>query len=177
MEREPNSSEANLPKPELEQRPEVAASPETSHESEATRQKRVESAREALEQQSEPVVAEKPGPPKSHQPITKIDQDRAYRDTMQSLRRHLGPASKSFSKVIHNPTVENVSEVVGKTVARPSVTLGATTTALIIGSLTYITAKRYGFALSGSELILSLILGGIVGALLEGLSKSLRRRH
>ncbi len=178
MEREPNSPEQiNLPKPELEKRPERATSPEISQESEAKRQRQVEQARQTIERQQETAdTGERAPVAKAKAILTNIDYDRAYKDTMQSLQRHLKPASRTFSRVIHNPAIERVSEVAGQTVARPSVMLGATTTALIVGSLTYATAKRYGFTLSGSELILSLLAGGVIGAIIEGLTKLFKRR-
>ena len=63
-----------------------------------------------------------------------------------------------------------------KTVMRPSVTLGATWTALIVGVVFYWTARHYGFRLSGSEMILALIVGGLLGAGLEWLGFLLRRK-
>ena len=175
MEREPRSPEQNnFSSPELERRPERPASPERA-ETKIEREHKAEAAREVIEHQAESTPAEHDHAPKPAGAPTRLDLDRAYRETLQSLQRHLKPASRAFSRVIHNPTVEQASEVVGQTVARPSVTLGATSTALIVGLASYITAKRYGFTLSGSELILSLIVGGIIGVVLEFIIKSLRR--
>ena len=175
MEKEPQSAEQNsFSNPELEARPEVA-SPERTHENKAEREHEVEAAREVIDRQAEPAPSEHETRPKPAAAPTRLDLDRAYRETLGSLQRHLKPASRAFSRVIHNPAVEQTSEVVGKTVARPSVTLGATSTALVVGLAAYITAKRYGFTLSGSELILSLIVGGLIGIVLELIIKALRR--
>lgn len=175
MEREPKSSEQNsFSNPELERRPEAASSPERG-ENKIEREHKLEAAREVIEHQAEAAPAEHDSAPRPTAAPTRLDLDRAYRETLQSLQQHLKPASRAFSRVIHNPAVEQTSEVVGKTVARPSVTLGATSTALIVGLIAYITAKRYGFVLSGSELILSLLVGGLVGIVLEFIIKSFRR--
>lgn len=98
-----------------------------------------------------------------------------YKQTMRSLQHRMKPATRQFSKFIHSPVVDSTSEALGKTVFRPSVTLGATTTAVIIGGILYIFARLNGFTLSGSEILLSLILGGILGLIIEGILKSVNR--
>jgi hypothetical protein len=134
----------------------------------------IESARRAVEQ------APQPQPKGEHESravhhATKLDKESAYWDTLRSVQRHLKPASRQFSKVIHTPVVERTSEIVGATVARPSVTLGATTTALFVGAFLYISARAYGFTLSGSEILLSLIVGGVLGLVVEFVGKVFRR--
>jgi hypothetical protein len=99
-----------------------------------------------------------------------------YRETMNSLQRRLSPAGRKFSQFIHAPTIERASEALEKTVMRPSVTMGASVTALIIGGLFYFTARHYGFALSGSEFVLSVIVGGILGLVIELIWKLFTRR-
>ncbi len=63
-----------------------------------------------------------------------------------------------------------------KTVARPSLMLGTTWTALIVGSIFYLTARHYGFTLSGSELLFSFVVGALLGLVLEGLWQAFKRR-
>lgn len=99
-----------------------------------------------------------------------------YRHTMISLRHRMKPGAKAFSSFIHAPSVEAVSEVAGKTVLRPSVSLGATTTAVLFTGFMYFFARYYGYTFHGSEVWISLILGGIIGLVLEGAIKALRRR-
>jgi hypothetical protein len=95
---------------------------------------------------------------------------------MRSVQQHLSPASRNFSKFIHTPAVEKTSEALEQTVARPSVTLGATWTALIVGGLAYFVARHYGFHLSGSELLFSFIVGAIIGIVGEGVFRVFKRR-
>jgi hypothetical protein len=99
-----------------------------------------------------------------------------YTHTMNTLRHQLEPMSRNFSKFIHTPIVEKTSEMLENTVARPSVAVGATWTALIVGSTFYLVARHYGYQLSGSELIFSFIVGAFVGLLIEGLVFMFRRR-
>jgi hypothetical protein len=99
-----------------------------------------------------------------------------YAETVASIQRRLTPASRAFSKVIHAPAIEKSSEALEKTVARPSVTAGATWTALIIGSIFYFTARRYGYVLSGSEIELSFVVGAVLGLILEWVWRTFIRR-
>lgn len=100
-----------------------------------------------------------------------------YMHTMASMRRRLSPASRRFSDVIHHPVVEQVSEAMEKTVMRPSVALGATSTALLVASILYFMARKYGFGLSGSEVIVAIVLGGIFGAVTELLFYPFKRKR
>lgn len=144
-------------------------------ESPETQAKRIETARAQLERHAEEpaAVAEKEATAKPHP--TRFDKAAAYAQTLASLQRKLSPSSRAFSRLIHAPMVEQASEVAGKTIARPSVTLGATLTALVVGGFFYLSARRYGFALSGSEFILSLLAGAVLGLIAEGVLKLLRR--
>lgn len=99
-----------------------------------------------------------------------------YRHTMISLRHRMKPAARSFSQFIHRPTVEVASEALGKTVLRPSISLGATTTAVLFVGFIYFYARHYGFILRGSEVWIALLFGAAAGLLLEGLVKLVRRR-
>ncbi|HUC86752.1 MAG TPA: hypothetical protein VMR75_00285, partial [Candidatus Saccharimonadales bacterium] len=102
-----------------------------------------------------------------------------YRQTMVSLRHRMKPAARTFSKIIHTPSIEAASEVVGKTILRPSATLGATTTAVLFTGFLYIYARHYGFVLRGSGIWITLLLGAVVGLAVEVLYRMMRRlgRH
>ncbi len=130
----------------------------------ANQAERVEVAREKLEKQ--PEIDSQKAEAKAHA-TSGLDRRLNYSHTLTSLQRHLKPASRAFSKFIHTPVVERTSEVVGSTVLRPSVTLGATLTALIIGVFFYATARHYGFGLTGSEMVFSLLIGGVIGVIVE----------
>lgn len=176
MEQEPKGPEqsAEFNQAELEARPEISQSGERAHESEADRNQQVEQARHKVERHGERPVPKGEQAPK--QPHSGMHRRQAYAETMRSLQSHLKGPSRTFSKVIHNPVIEKTSEALGQTVMRPSVTLGASSTALVVGALTYLVAKRYGYSLSGSELLFSLLIGGVIGLLIEGVLKLFRRR-
>jgi len=60
-----------------------------------------------------------------------------YKRTLQSVRKDLKPTERVMSKVIHNPAVDAVSEVAGKTIARPSGFLAGAIFAFIGSSVFY----------------------------------------
>jgi uncharacterized protein involved in copper resistance len=139
---------------------------------------RAEAAREIIhkhEQAPEPTDHHEAAPA-DPQPKPFLDHRLNYKQTLASLQRQLKPASRAFSQLIHTPAVEKTSEVLEKTVARPSVTLGATWTALIVGGVFYFTARHFGYALSGSELLFSFIVGAGIGLIIEGLWRASRGR-
>jgi hypothetical protein len=106
-----------------------------------------------------------------------LDRLLSYKHTMASLQRTMQPASRAFSEFIHQPTVEQVSEVAANTVFRPSVTLGASTTAFLLGGALYIVARHYGYGWRGSSVFLiSLVIGGVIGYVVELIGRLFPKR-
>jgi hypothetical protein len=143
--------------------------------------RRAEAAREVIHRQEQQPKHEQTPAAETHKqhPVHRIlNPQLNYAHTLASLQRRLKPAQRTFSKVIHTPVVERTSEALEKTVARPSVTAGAGWTAFAVGLVFYLTARRYGYTLSGSEMIASFFVGGLLGLVLEWLWRGLRhRRH
>lgn len=104
------------------------------------------------------------------------NQEANYNETLVSVQDKLSPASRVFSKVIHNPVVEKTSEVMEQTIMRPAVVMSATWTAFLAGLIFYLTARFYGFTLAGSEMLLALVGGGVLGLTLEMIWNATRRR-
>lgn len=166
-------SRAELEAMGREQMEHLSKSPEANPEHQA---ENAQEAREKIEQHTkEPEPSEEAKAPVSF--VAKVNHVVNYSQTMQSLRSHLSPASRSFSKVIHSPAVEATSEALEKTVLRPSVTNGALWTTAIVGLFFYVVARHYGYAMSGSELLISLIAGGFIGFGLELVGRAMTRRE
>jgi hypothetical protein len=102
--------------------------------------------------------------------------DANYSDTLGSVQNRLSPGSRTFSKIIHAPAVEHSSELLERTIMRPSVVMGTTWTAFIVGLIFYLTARYYGFKLSGGEMLLALFGGALLGLTLEGIWYFIRQR-
>jgi membrane-bound ClpP family serine protease len=141
-----------------------------------SKRERIEKAREVI-QKSEPQLPQHEAAPSAEPSILRpvLTQAANYRQTMVSLQHRMKPAAREFSRFIHSPAVENVSEVIGKTVLRPSISLGATTSALVVTGILYFAARYYGFELRGSEVWISLIIGGVLGVLIEAIARAVRR--
>lgn len=100
---------------------------------------------------------------RSERMITQKDRDASFTATMDEVRTHMTPASRSFSRVIHNKTVERVSEVAGSTIARPNAILSGAVMAFIVTLALYLIAKNLGYVLSGFETIGAFLVGWILG--------------
>lgn len=105
---------------------------------------------------------------------TKDDRIHSFNTTMSHVRQKLSKREKGFSKLIHQPTVEKVSDIAGKTLARPSGIVGGTIAAFIGLLSVYGVAKFAGFPLSGSEMPLFLAIGFLLGLVVEVIYKAVR---
>lgn len=141
----------------------------------AEREARHEIAQEALPTaEYDPSDSEGAG---QHQDVpvpSRQEKTRSFNTTMHHVRKDLSPTERTLSKVMHQPVVERVSEVAGKTVSRPSGIIGATLGALIGLTFVFGIAKYSGFELSGSEMPLLLVGGFALGLFLEWAYKSVR---
>ena len=100
----------------------------------------------------------------------------AYTRSLQRIRSQLKPAQQTFSKVVHQPLVETLSNAGAQTVARPSGLLGGGFMALLgSGGLLYM-SKHYGFSYNFFVFFLFFAGGFIVGLLGELLLRALFRK-
>jgi hypothetical protein len=139
---------------------------------EQSRENLNEARREALEkaQTSEkrevaPQKERRPSPAerRGDRVIGKAEREASFNATMQEVRTHMSPASRTFSKVIHNKTVEKVSDVAGNTVARPNAILSGAIVAFALTLGVYLVARNMGYPLSGFETIGAFAVGWILG--------------
>lgn len=91
----------------------------------------------------------------------------SYENTMRQIQSEMSKPSKTFSKVIHNKTVERVSETVGASVARPNAVLAGSMMATFLTLFVFIVAKQYGYRLSGFETIATFLLGWAIGLIYD----------
>lgn len=93
--------------------------------------------------------------------------DASFDREMKDIRTHMPATSRTFSKIIHHKSIEQASEVVGKTVARPNAILAGSTFALIFTVALYFWAKNAGYPLSGFETIAAFIVGWLCGIIFD----------
>lgn len=100
-------------------------------------------------------------------PASKREREASFNTTMKEVRTQMSGPSRTFSTVIHNPTVERVSEVVGSTVARPNAILSGALFAFLFTLGIYLIARFNGYPLSGTETIASFALGWVIGLIFD----------
>jgi len=99
--------------------------------------------------------------------ITKAAQKTSFKKNMRQIQSEMPAPSRAFSKLIHNPVVEKVSEAVGNTIARPNVLLAGSLTAFICVTALYVWAKYAGYPLSGFETIGTFLIGFLAGVIVD----------
>lgn len=104
-------------------------------------------------------------------------KNNAYRRELNKIQSKLPPSSRKFSKVIHNKTVESISNIGAQTAARPSGLLGGSIFAFSGSLIVYYMARHYGFRYNYLMLFLLFIFGFLVGCILELLVWSLFTRR
>lgn len=107
--------------------------------------------------------AASPAERRTERMITQKDRDASFVATMSEVQTHMTPASRSFSRVIHNKTVEKVSETTAATIARPNAILSGAVMAFIVTLALYLIAKNLGYVLSGFETIGAFVFGWVLG--------------
>ncbi len=99
--------------------------------------------------------------------ISKKEREASFESTMSDVRTHMSKSSRTFSKVIHNPTVEKVSETLGSTVARPNAIASGAFFAFLFTLGFYLVGRMNGYPLSGSETMMFFLFGWIVGLVFD----------
>jgi flagellar biosynthesis GTPase FlhF len=99
--------------------------------------------------------------------VTREIKEMAAERLLIRARRHLSPPARAMSRIIHQPVVDAISEVTGKTVARPSGILGGGVVAFLGTSFYYYIAKHYGYNYNAFVFLLLLVLGFAVGWTVE----------
>ena len=89
-------------------------------------------------------------------------------------RKQLKPIEQKFSKFIHNPKVEAISEVTGSTVARPSGLLWGSVFSFLTTSSFYIISLIFGYEYNAFVAIAAFVGGFSLGLLLEFLNRKVR---
>lgn len=100
----------------------------------------------------------------------------AYKKSMRQVRSKLSKPDKTLSKVIHNKTVETISEIGSSTVARPSGLLGGGICALAGSAFLLYMSKYYGFEYNYFVFFLLFVGGFFVGMVAELLLRYVFRK-
>lgn len=111
--------------------------------------------------------------PATHKQLKNV----AYARTLAKVQEQLPTASRAFSKVVHQPLVEKLSNVGAQTVARPSGILFGGFVALIGSGVVLYLSRKYGFQYNYT-LFLALFVGGYFsGLFIELIAKLFRGKR
>lgn len=99
--------------------------------------------------------------------LSKKQKSEAYKATITRVQAELPAGKRAFSKVIHNPVVEQTSEALGSTIARPNAILAGSVMAFVLVLIVFLVANHFGYALSGFETIGAFVAGWIIGLLFD----------
>lgn len=91
----------------------------------------------------------------------------SYASTMKQIRSEMNAPSRTFSKIIHNRTVERASDIVGTSAARPNAVLAGSVAATFLTLFVFLVAKQYGYRLSGFETIGTFLVGWSLGLIYD----------
>jgi hypothetical protein len=118
-----------------------------------------------------------PAPTFRRGPITKKQRDESFQQTMQEVHTQLSVPERAFSKLIHNKTIETVSDSLATTVARPNAILAGAICAFLATTVIYYLAKNIGYHLSGFETIGAFVVGWIIGILFDYFKIMITGKH
>ena len=119
------------------------------------------------EQASKEVAAKASPAERRRDTPTKAAREAVLKKQLKHVQDELSPASRAFSKVIHNKAVEKTSEALGSTIARPNAILYGSLFAFVFTAGIYFWAKHYNYPLSGFETIGSFIIGWLFGLIVD----------
>ncbi|MDO4781182.1 MAG: hypothetical protein Q4A34_02230 [Candidatus Saccharibacteria bacterium] len=143
---------------------------ETAAEREKTALEAMEKARETAESAKEKVSNKKEKVSDVERPQrgpTKAERKKSFNRTMVAVQSQMSAPSRTFSKIIHNPIVEKVSDTAGRTVARPNAILSGSLSAFTLTIIIYTIAQMNGYPLSGAESIAAFVIGWIIGIVID----------
>lgn len=112
-------------------------------------------------------VGEKETPQDQQYGTTKEIKQTAYRKLIKKTQSQLKGPEKTFSKLIHRPTIEKSSEIASKTVARPTSFLMGSIFAFLASLIVFYISKRNGFEYNYLLFIIVFIGGYFFGLIVE----------
>jgi hypothetical protein len=92
---------------------------------------------------------------------------KSYKKAIEQLQNELPILNRLFSKIIHTPIIEEVTDFICYTILRPNAILCGSILALLVTILNYILINQYGYVLSGYEPIIAFGLGWLIGMILD----------
>lgn len=108
--------------------------------------------------------------------VNKEIKDISYRRTLKKVQSKLTYSSRVFSKIVHQPTIEKVSDITSKTIARPSGILFGGLFSFIGSSIFLWTARHYGYEYNFLLFLIFFVVGFMIGLTIELIVRSLKKK-
>src|SRR5690606_34576631 len=99
-----------------------------------------------------------------------------FEEIVQEATTSMPPYRQRFSALIHRKTVSNLSDFVGKTIARPNPILFGAVASFFATVTLYLLSKNLGYSLSGFESIGAFAVGWTAGIIFDLVSHLLKRK-
>lgn len=100
-------------------------------------------------------------------PINSSLKKHGLNQTLRKIQRKLPASQRGFSKVIHQPAIEQISDVAGATIARPSGILAAGFFSFVTSIAVLLLCRYYGYEYNFTIGLMALVGGFLLGLLLE----------
>lgn len=102
------------------------------------------------------------------------EREAGFEQTMEHVRKEIPRSTRPFSRFIHSPAIERISDILASTIFRPTAILAGGVTAFVGVLGLYFYAKYAGFTLQGSETIVAFTIGWLVGILIDFFNNMIR---
>ncbi|MGI9028318.1 MAG: hypothetical protein ACR2FM_05780 [Candidatus Saccharimonadales bacterium] len=99
----------------------------------------------------------------------------AYQQQIQRVQQKEKPAERAFSKFIHQPVIEEISQLAEDTIARPSGLLAGGLFSAVSSLLVLWICRHYGYEYNFIIGLGGFVAGFVIGLLVEGIWRLFRR--
>ena len=108
---------------------------------------------------------------RSNTPEKRQGFDATMADVTESMPRH----KRIISRIIHTPLVYTASDFISRWFMRPNALLFGAVTSFSLTLAAYLLSKNLGYSLSGSESIVTFVIGWCVGFLFDSFKPNTKK--
>lgn len=137
-----------------------------------------EQARQKIKQEAKPAKETTLDDNDQPSPSSFVPTDRStsFKQTMTDVRAKLSKTEQRYSKVIHQPVIEKLSDAASKSIGRSSLLLGGFMATFIGSMVIYTNARTNGYGISNlTFLVVLFVIGAIIGLILEIVYRTIKR--
>lgn len=103
-----------------------------------------------------------------HSPrMSRRNSIRSTRTSLLHLQNDMPSVMRIFSRIVHIPVVESITDAMSSTIARPIPLIMGAIASILVTITLYVVAKKYGYVLTGFEPVASYALGWSIGCIID----------